>query len=66
MAAPKSEVAIDLFSIGTTQYLVLVDRTTGYLLAYTLSRINTRTITDTLSHWFDTMKTGLAVCSGNG
>ena len=49
---PMSDVGIDLFSYGGKDYLVHVDRWSGFPFVYRLSSTSTRSVTDQLLRWW--------------
>ena len=53
--APMSNAATDLFSIGSNQYITLVDRATGYLLAEQIKKTDSKTVISVLTRWFNTL-----------
>ena len=50
-----SNAATDLFSIGSNQYITLVDRAAGYLLAEQLKKTDSKTVISVLTRWFNTL-----------
>ena len=62
--APMQTVATDLFSFQGDEYLVLVDRYSGYLCAYKLRKTETSYIIDML--WFNLLGWPKTIRSENG
>ena len=63
---PMQSVGTDLFSLDGDDYIVLVDRCSGYLCADKLRRTDTTEIITQLSHWFQLLGWPMYIRSDGG
>ena len=50
---PMAQVSVDLFQVGNSHYLLMVDRYSGYPMVTKLSSLTSETVIQRLKHWFD-------------
>ena len=49
---PMAQVSVDLFQVGNSHYLLLVDRYSGYPMVTKLKSLTSETVIQRLNHWF--------------
>ena len=64
--SPMHSVAVDLFSSGGKDYLVMVDRYSNFIWVKLLQSTTTEAITNTLSSWFLDFGYPFTIISDNG
>ena len=50
---PMAQVSVDLFQVGNSHYLLLVDHDSGYPKVTRLKSLTCETVIQWLKHWFD-------------
>ncbi len=63
---PMSHVAVDLYSYGGRDYLVMVDRYSGYPFVQRLRKTHTGAVTEVMEEWFHHFGVPAAVRSDGG
>ena len=65
-AFPFQECAADLFTLNGNEYLVLVDRLTGFLCSEKVIKTSTSSILIKLTNWFNLLRWPETICTDGG